>query len=205
MSKSPLKQMKPTYVEHGPDKENKTTILGKDPKGGASKAYANSSIFSGDWDGDKNISGGELAAEAGMALIGSGLAKNALKKIAGKTSIKRIGPKVSKFFNNYINPASGKKIDQQAKTLINERNATLAKGGVIQEGKLGFKTAPSMANARKQAQNNIDFNKPISEVNLKTNAKKSVVPSTRKGKGDVQNWKTTPADAKKQLKEQLEK
>ena len=89
MSKSPLKQMNPNYVEHGPDKENKTTILGKDPKGGASKAYANSSIFSGDWDGDKNISGGELAAEAGMALIGSGLAKNALKKIAGKTSVIR--------------------------------------------------------------------------------------------------------------------
>tara|TARA_R110000796_G_C14272127_1_gene401424 strand:+ start:102 stop:518 length:417 start_codon:yes stop_codon:yes gene_type:complete len=130
MSKSPLKQMNPNHVEHGPDKENKTTILGKDPKGVASKAYANSSIFSGDWDGDKNISGGELAAEAGMALIGSGLAKNALKKIAGKTSVKRIGKGISNFFNNYINPSDGKKIE---KALAEKRS-----GKKLSQGQWGY-------------------------------------------------------------------
>ena len=151
MSKSPLRQMKPNHVEHGPDKENKTTILGKDPKGVASKAYANSSIFSGDWDGDKNISGGELAAEAGMALIGGGLAKNALKKIAGKTSVKRIGKGISNFFNNFINPSDGKKISQEATSIVAKKRATLKAGGVIPKGEFGFGKSQNFANAAKKS------------------------------------------------------
>lgn len=109
MSKSPLKQMKPSYIEHGPEKDKNTTVLGKDAKGTAINAYVNHPLMTPDWNDDKNISGGELAVEAGLSLIGGGIAKNAISKISGK-SVKRIGGGISKFFNNYINPASGKKV-----------------------------------------------------------------------------------------------
>lgn len=163
----------------------KTTILNKKPKGFASKAYANSSIFSGDLDGDKNISGPELAVDASLALIGGGsIAKNALKKIAGRTSVKRIGKGISNFFNNYINPSSGKSIANQAKGLIKERDAILNSGGVIPKKGLGRGKAQNFANATKN-------NKP------------SI--STRKGPDVVENWKNTKANAQTQLTEQLKK
>ena len=173
-----------------------------------------------DIGGDGNTSMSDVGVEMGLSLIGGKLAGKALAKIGGG-NIKRIGSKVSKFFNNYINPSSGKKIANQAKTLINERNATLAKGNVIEKGKLGYKTAPSMANASKKAQNKIDFNKPIDEVNLKTNAikepkltldsvfeapfSKNPTISTRTGPGVVENVKLTPVNARKQFDEQLKK
>ena len=173
-----------------------------------------------DIGGDGNTSMSDVGVEMGLSLIGGKLAGKALSKIGGG-NIKRIGSKVSKFFNNYINPSSGKKIADQAKTLINKRNATLAKGNVIPKGELGYKTAPSMANASKQAQNKIDFNKPIDEVNLKTNAikepkltldsvfeapfSKNPTISTRTGPGVVENVKLTPVNARKQFDEQLKK
>jgi len=171
-----------------------------------------------DVGGDGNTSISDVGIEAGISLIGGKLAGKALAKIGGR-NIKSIGSKVSKFFNNYINPSSGKDIAKQAKTLINKRNTTLAKGNVIPKGELGYKTAQSMSNARKQAQNKIDFNNPIDEVNLKTNAikepkltldsvfeapfSKNPTISTRTGPGVVENVKLTKGNARKQLNEQL--
>jgi hypothetical protein len=118
MSKSPLLQ-------------KSTTILNKTPKPNSTLSkLVNNSFLSPDISGDGNVSGLELAAEAGMALIGGSLAKKALKKIAGKTSVKRIGPKVSKFFINYINPSDGKKI---AKALAEKRS-----GKKLSQGQWGY-------------------------------------------------------------------
>ena len=177
-----------------PKKNKKSnTILGKTPKPGSTLSkVVNDSFLSPDISGDGNVSGLELAAEAGMALVGGGLAKKALTKIAGKTSIKRIGSKVSKFFNNYINPADGKKISQEATSIVAKKRATLKAGGVIPKGEFGFGKSQNFANAAK---------KPTVPKETKyTSIDKG--PTKREGYFGMSN-KSTVSKAKVQLDEQI--
>ena len=163
------------------------------------------------------------AAQAGI--VGSELSQGNFKDAAmasiflipGARLLKGAGKLIKSGMKAFSKPS----IANQAKNLIKTRNATLAKGNVIQEGDLGYKTAQSMSNARKQAQNKIDFNNPIDEVNLKTNAikepkltldsvfeapfSKNPTISTRTGPGVVENVKLTPESARKQFDEQLKK
>tara|TARA_R110000751_G_scaffold118216_1_gene218566 strand:+ start:89 stop:565 length:477 start_codon:yes stop_codon:yes gene_type:complete len=107
-----------------------------------------------DVGGDGNTSIGDIGLEAGISLIGGKLAGKALSKIGGR-NIKSIGGKVSKFFNSYINPSSGKKIAKEATSIVAKKRATLKAGGVIPKGEFGYGKSQNFAN---------------------TNAKKSTVP-----------------------------
>lgn len=151
------------------------------------------------------------AAQAGI--VGSELSQGNFKDAAMASIFLIPGAKLlkgaGKLIKSGMKAFSKPSIANQAKNLIKTRNATLAKGNVIQEGDLGYKTAQSMSNARKKAQNKIDLNKPIDKVNLKTNAIKEPSPKTNsifEGRvNDVENVKLTPVKARKQLDEQLKK
>ena len=56
-----------------------------------------------------------------MNLIGGKLASKALAKIGGG-NIKRIGGKISNFFNSYINPSSGKNIIKETAKMTSKNH-----------------------------------------------------------------------------------
>tara|TARA_R100000951_G_scaffold90300_1_gene78527 strand:+ start:145 stop:705 length:561 start_codon:yes stop_codon:yes gene_type:complete len=138
-------------MSNSPLLQKNTTVLGKIPKPKSTLGkYVNDPLMGPDFSGDKNISGGELAADAAMSLIGGKLAGKALSKIGGG-NIKRIGSKVSKFFNSYINPSSGKNIAKEAASIVAKKRATLKAGGVIPKGEFGYGKSQNFANAAKAA------------------------------------------------------
>ena len=161
-----------------PDKDKKSrTVFGKTPKPKSMLGrYVNHSSMNPDFSGDNNVSGGELAADMGMAAIGGGIIGKIAKSVGGKA----IGKGLTRLMGSYF-PSSGKSIAKKAASIVAKKRATLNSGGVIPKGEFGYGKAQNFANA----------NKP------------SI--STRTGTDVVENWKTTKGNAKKQLDEQLKK
>ena len=161
-----------------PDKDKKkTTVLGKtvNPKSTLGR-YANNSLLTPDFDGNKNVSGKEFAVDMGMNIIGGGIIGKIAKSVGGKA----IGKGLTRVIGSYF-PSSGKNIAKKAASIVAKKRSTLKAGGVIPKGEFGYGKAQNFANANKST------------------------ISTRKGKGVVENFKNTKANAQKQLDEQLKK
>lgn len=130
-----------------PNKKKKsTTVLGKtvNPKSILGR-YANSPSMTPDLSGDKNISGGELAADAAMSAIGGGIIGKLAKSVGGKA----IGKGLTRLVSNYF-PSSGKSIAKEAASIVAKKRATLKAGGVISKGEFGYGKSQNFANAAKQ-------------------------------------------------------
>jgi len=98
-------------LENMPDltkKKKNTTVLGKTPKKKTTLSKLVNSPLSPDYSGDRNVSAGELVAEAGLTAIGGKLAASALSKI-GRKSVGKVGKLVANFANKMF-PSSGKNI-----------------------------------------------------------------------------------------------
>ena len=112
----------------------------------------------------------------GMAAIGGGIIGKIAKSVGGKA----IGKGLTRVIGSYF-PSSGKNIAKKAASIVAKKRSTLKAGGVIPKGEFGYGKAQNFANANKST------------------------ISTRKGKGVVENFKNTKANAQKQLNEQLKK
>ena len=151
-------------LQPGKNKKS-TTVLGKtvNPKSTLSK-YVNSSLMTPDLSGDKNISGGELAADIGMSVIGGGIISKLAKSVGGKA----IGKGLTRLVSNYF-PSSGSKIAKEAASIVAKKRKTLKAGGVIPKGEFGYGKGQNFANAAK---------KPAKEIKYKSIDKG---PTNRKG------------------------
>lgn len=101
-----------------PDKDK--SIFNKEFKKGDNRPTTQY-LKSLDVGGDGNTSIRDVGIEAGLSLIGGKLASKALSKIGGR-NIKSIGSKVSKFFNSYINPSSGKNIIKETAKMTSKNH-----------------------------------------------------------------------------------
>ena len=75
----------------------------------------------------------------------------------------------------------------------------------LKKGLISPNTYPTSKNHPNYFREHGIFSDIKKDGSQRLNTKKSVFPSTRKGTGDVPNWKTTKKDAQKQLDEQLKK
>ena len=105
-----------------PDKDKKkTTVLGKtvNPKSTLGR-YANNSLLTPDFDGNKNVSGKEFAVDMGMNIIGGGIIGKIAKSVGGKA----IGKGLTRVIGSYF-PSSGKNIAKKAASIVAKKRSTL--------------------------------------------------------------------------------